>query len=63
MLIKTVFLRLDIDQNKKKKEKRSEFFEYEAHIFFDDAISALPNGSDLNIFVQGLVSVIEEAAM
>lgn len=42
----------------------SEYLEYEAHIFFDDAISYLPNGSsEPNNFVQNFIKAVEQAAM
>lgn len=39
-------------------------FDYEAHIFFDDAITHFPNGSsEPNIFVQNFIKAVEEAAL
>ncbi|CAF0773385.1 unnamed protein product [Brachionus calyciflorus] len=64
-LLKSI-MRLDIDQSEKKRHNgsNSECFDYEAHIFFDDAMSHLPNGScEPNIFVQNLIKSVEEAAL
>jgi chitin synthase len=43
----------------------NEFYEYEAHIFFDDAIDLVSDESgqsEPNRFVQNFLSIIEEAA-
>jgi chitin synthase len=67
-LLKSI-MRLDIDQSKKRKKDfdvrhSHEVFDYEAHIFFDDAISYLPNGSsEPNAFVQQFTDVIKDAVM
>lgn len=39
-------------------------FDYEAHIFFDDAIKYhFDERSEPNYFVQSLIKIVEEAAM
>lgn len=65
---------MDIDQSLKNlklstKDETSDTrdedcFNYEAHIFFDDAIKYHFNGSsEPNSFVQSLIRIVEEAAM
>ena len=45
-------------------DSNDDIFDYEAHIFFDDAIHYLPNGSsEPNSFVQSFIQVIKDAAM
>lgn len=63
-LLKSI-MRLDIDQSDKRRTmNKSECFDYEAHIFFDDAISHFPSGtSEPNIFVQNFIKSVEQAAM
>ncbi|RNA28824.1 chitin synthase, partial [Brachionus plicatilis] len=64
-LLKSI-MRLDIDQSEKRRlnSSKSDCFDYEAHIFFDDAISHFPNGSsEPNHFVQNLIKSVEEAAL
>ena len=62
---------LDIDQLEKNVKSQltnekynKDCFDYEAHIFFDDAINYHFNGSsEPNTFVQSLIKIVEEAAM
>ena len=61
--------RLDIDQSARRKAqeyfgiKDPDYYEYEGHIFFDDAMDENENGEmEPNKFVQILVSVIDQAA-
>jgi chitin synthase len=74
-LLKSI-IRLDIDQSKKRasasaktsatdfNNNHHEVFDYEAHIFFDDAIAYLPTGSsEPNTFVEQFISIIKDAAM
>ncbi len=43
---------------------KTDYFEYEAHIFFDDAISRAPDGtSEPNQFCKNFIRLIEDAAM
>lgn len=65
--------RLDIDQSEKNRKLASSkpnekdnscCFDYEAHIFFDDAISyQLSGDSEPNMFVKNMIRIVEEAAM
>ena len=70
-LLKSI-MRLDFDQSKKRKTEtvnksnsvNHDIFDYEAHVFFDDAIINLPNGSsEPNSFVQQLINIIKDAVM
>ncbi len=67
-LLKSI-MRLDIDQSARRKAqeyfgiKDPDFYEYEGHIFFDDAMEEDDNGEmEPNRFVQILVSVMDQAA-
>lgn len=76
-LLKSI-MRLDADQHRLKMESRqsarkkrkstqfnndSELYECEVHVFFDDAITNLDNGSsEPNDFVKNLILLIDEAA-
>jgi chitin synthase len=62
-------LRLDIDQSARRKAqeyfgiKDPDYYEYEGHIFFDDAMEENENGEmEPNRFVEILVSVMDQAA-
>ena len=67
-LLKSI-MRLDLDQCEKRKRKEldgkdTDCFDYEAHVFFDDAISYGDNGSsEPNGFVQNFIEVVSEAAI
>ena len=67
-LLKSI-MRLDIDQSARRKAqeyfgiKDPDYYEYEGHIFFDDAMEENENGEmEPNKFVQILVSVMDQAA-
>lgn len=67
-LLKSI-MRLDIDQSARRKAQEyfgirdPDYYEYEGHIFFDDAMEENENGEmEPNKFVQILVSVIDQAA-
>lgn len=67
-LLKSI-MRLDIDQSARRKAqeyfgiKDPDYYEYEGHIFFDDAMEENENGEMIpNRFVQILVSVMDQAA-
>ena len=67
-LLKSI-MRLDIDQSARRKAqeyfgiKDPDYYEYEGHIFFDDAMEEDENGEMIpNKFVQILVSVMDQAA-
>jgi chitin synthase len=61
-LLKSI-MRLDIDHHQKKTSINGDSFEYEAHIFFDDAITNFPDGSsEPNEYVQNLIQVVSQAA-
>ena len=67
-LLKSI-MRLDIDQSARRKAqeyfgiKDPDFYEYEGHIFFDDAMEEDENGEmEPNKFVQILLSVMDQAA-
>ena len=67
-LLKSI-MRLDIDQSARRKAqeyfgiKDPDFYEYEGHIFFDDAMEEDENGEMVpNRFVEILVSVMDQAA-
>jgi hypothetical protein len=63
-------MRLDMYQSEQKKlidsgsSIKHDYFEYEAHVFFDDAISNKPNGySEPNEFCKNFIRLVQEAAM
>lgn len=67
-LLKSI-MRLDIDQSARRKAqeyfgiKDPDYYEYEGHIFFDDAMEENENGEmEPNKFVQILLSVMDQAA-
>ncbi|CAF0778856.1 unnamed protein product [Didymodactylos carnosus] len=67
-LLKSI-MRLDIDQSARRKAqdvfkiKDPDYYEYEGHIFFDDATEEDENNEQVpNKFVQQLLSVIDRAA-
>ncbi len=67
-LLKSI-MRLDIDQSARRKAqeyfgiKDPDYYEYEGHIFFDDAMEENEDGEFVpNKFVQILVSVMDQAA-
>lgn len=67
-LLKSI-MRLDIDQSARRKAqeyfgiKDPDYYEYEGHIFFDDAMEENDNGEMVpNKFVQILISVMDQAA-
>ena len=67
-LLKSI-MRLDIDQSARRKAQEyfgirdPDYYEYEGHIFFDDAMDENDNGEmEPNKFVQILVSVMDQAA-
>ena len=62
-------MRLDIDQSARRKAQEyfgirdPDYYEYEGHIFFDDAMEENDNGEmEPNKFVQILLSVMDQAA-
>ena len=63
-----IFLRLDKDQKERKQLQEitnvidPDYYEYEAQIFFDDAMITKNGNSVLNNFVLNLLTVINEAA-
>ena len=67
-LLKSI-MRLDIYQSEQRKLNtngsfKDDYFEYEAHVFFDDSISNFPNGSsEPNEFCKNLIRLIHDAAM
>ncbi len=67
-LLKSI-MRLDIDQSARRKAQEyfgirdPDYYEYEGHIFFDDAMEENENGEmEPNKFVQILLSVMDQAA-
>ena len=67
-LLKSI-MRLDIDQSARRKAQEyfgindPDYYEYEGHIFFDDAMEENENGEMVpNKFVQILLSVMDQAA-
>ena len=64
----TSIMRLDKDQSERQKQQRisdtidPDYYEYEAHIFFDDTMKHENEDTFLNSFVLSFLNVVNEAA-